>query len=290
MFCPVGYRPAAELWAEYRDQRLEIIYESVVSDYGDPEMVADFVRGSPLDVCEHSFLKTLCVVGIHLASPTGQVVRVHIELEDGFASLLSVLGPYESVWQGVMDDSELENSYFEQAFKGFRYVDWRYSPSDEKRWSKEYSEISERKIAFQKQPDLGLKHHDLPNHFVRPVYTIATEVPPWAIVSSRKSTVAPILAHFSGWSMCIDAASYESVWQDYLKGRKQVFDHDTTISRLNSTGRPGLKAARTAFRAMNCDKGALSWEQVARKIQHETGKKPSHKTLRNWRDQYKASE
>ncbi|MEP2890522.1 hypothetical protein [Tateyamaria sp.] len=59
MFCPEGYVSLAELWDQYREKRLRDFYDSASEHYANEDFTVAFVRGSPLDICEHVFLKTI---------------------------------------------------------------------------------------------------------------------------------------------------------------------------------------------------------------------------------------
>lgn len=290
MFCPVGYRSAAELWIEFLQHRLESANDAAVESYNRPRFVPSLTRGSPLDICEHIFLRALSDVGIHLASPAGDIARVHVLLNDDQPSLFSTFGTYGAAWETAANSLSPDDPILLKFLTNGRFKSWEHGRADGNSWVKEYKEFAVVIEEDDHGPYFGLFHHTLPCHFLRHSYVIATEVPAWADETSQCPDVAPLLKNYAGWSICLDEATYAGEWQEYLSGRKQFYQKDKEGSTVAVRGRPKMIAAQAAFKAMDFEKGDLSWEQVARKIERETGVKPSPKALRNWRDAHQAKE
>lgn len=288
MFCPVGYRSAAELWTEFLRFRLEALNDSAVASYNDPKFVAGLTRGSPLDICEHVFLVALSTVGIHLASPSGDIVRVHVRYSDSLPCLFLTLGTYAAAWQEPAESFSTDNTISINFLENGRFKSWDHEVKDGESWAKTYKEFSHLLADRHHEPFYGLFHHTLPCHFLRHSYVIAADVPAWAVESSLSIEVAPILENYAGWAICLDDATYNGEWQEYLTGRKQFYQKHEDSVTIAARGRPKMINAQAAFEAMDFAKGDLSWEQVSRKIERETGEKPSPKALRNWRDAHEA--
>ncbi len=166
MFCPVGYRSVAELWKEFSKIRLETIYTSTVAGYNKPNFKASFTRGSPLDICEHVFLKSLCEVGLHLASPAGDIVRTHIQLEEGRGSILSTEGPYASMRREAhMRLEKTDNT--DTASRLFHlFKSWCYEPTQGDKWSETYQAVTSLEGEWQ-DARVKLTHYTLPIPFTR---------------------------------------------------------------------------------------------------------------------------
>lgn len=290
MFCPVGYRSVAELWKEFSKVRLETIYTSTVAGYNKPNFKASFTRGSPLDICEHVFLKSLCEVGLHLASPAGDVVRTNIQLEEGRASILSTEGPYSSMWREAhMRLEKTDNT--DTASRLFHlFKSWCYEPTQGDKWSETYQAVTSFEGEWQ-DARVKLIHHTLPIHFTRESYLVSDEMAPWSTKLRMAPAVAPILENFSGWALCLDEGTYQDPWQEYLYGRVALYPTQEQMEHIGGqlAGRPRMEEARAVFEAMGGDKGALTWSEVASRIESQTGVKPSHKSLRNWRDEFNES-
>lgn len=283
MFCPVGYRPAIELWHEFVSIRLEGINDLAVKGYNEPSFVAAFSRGSPIDICEHIFLASLAAVCIHVTSPSGDVMRVHIRMADSEPNLFSNTGLFTaSLYDAASALGTLSHSglgFLENA----RFKAWNYEAHENGELARHYVKSAELDDDAKRDQMLKLHHHSLLHHILRNSYVIADTIPDWALKTSVAVNVAPLLNHFAGWAICVDEATYLGEWQEYLSGRKQVYSAMQIQKSNKGAGRPRLDAARAAFAAMDFEKGALSWEALARKIERETGDKPSPKSLRTWR-------
>ena len=285
MFCPVGYRSAAALWQEYRARRLRAVYVLAAKAYGDHSTKFSLLRGSPLDICEFLFLNSLCRVGLYLASSKGDVVRIFMVVEDGRYSLLSVLTPWKSAYHHAAARLDDAHKIALASLTGNEFAPWPYEVSERESWAETYPNLTEQEYEIKLKLGFLTHHHALPKHFIRPTYLIAKTIPPWASEDIDNSEIGPILENYGGWSICVDEATYNGEWQEYLSGQKQIFSNDAVLQKAAKLGRPRLELAYAAFSSMNFDKGKLSWAQLRSKIKRETGEEPCDKTLRNWRDE-----
>ncbi len=101
--------------------------------------------------------------------------------------------------------------------------------------------------------------------------------------------------NFEGWALCISEEDYASI-PDFIVERLQlpasVLTEDMAElgvkgRQKNKGGRPPLNKAKAAFSDMAFEKGTLSWEQLARRLERMTGEKPSPRTLRTWAEEKK---
>jgi len=290
MFCPVGFRSASELWDEFLAARFESTYADVTQGYRRVNFIASLTRGSPIDVCEHIFLKSLAAVGIHVASPEGQVMKLHVRMEDDQPNLFSSSGIYRSALYCAAVEIDSNNLESQEIIDESVFESWDGEASDNVRLAETYplvADVDERK---KKKLGWNVRHHSLLHHIRRQSFTITGSVPMWATDTAGASQVAPILAHYSGWAVCLDQDTCDNRWQDYHAGKIELYPTDVSDATVSQTGRPRLSAAFDAFAAMNFEKGELSWEQVGRKIERESGHKPSAKSLRNWRNEAKITD
>ncbi len=285
MFCPVGYRSAAELWHEYQDRRLPEVYVSAAKAYTDHITTFSLLRGSPLDICEFLFLYSLSSVGFYLASPVGNIVRVFIVFEDERPSIFTVLTPHASAYNHAAAGLDKGFQASVKNLAGSRFAAWDHEVAKQGSWSNSYPLFTEAEFEIRLTDGFLIQHHTLPRYFIRPSYLIASHIAPWASDHANNAEIQPILEHYAGWSICIDEATYRGEWQEYLCGRAAIFADNATIERSASPGRPRLESAYAAFASMRFDKGKLSWAQVRAKIRRETGEEPSDKALRNWRNE-----
>ncbi len=106
---------------------------------------------------------------------------------------------------------------------------------------------------------------------------------------------AKAASKFEGWALCISEDDYASI-PDFIVDRLQLPASVLTEDmeelgvqgrQKNKGGRPPLNKAKAAFADMGYEKGDLSWEQLARRLERLTGEKPSPRTLRTWAEEKK---
>ena len=143
MFCPVGFRSAAELWDEFLAKRFEGIYADAVKGYNDPDFLAYFTRGSPIDICEHAFLKSLSEVGIHICSPSGKIMRLHVQTADARSSLFSNTRIYEAAMYHAAAKIEAEQGSGDDLFADRNFKPWHGEPSEHSKLAETYLDANE---------------------------------------------------------------------------------------------------------------------------------------------------
>ncbi|MEL6689217.1 MAG: hypothetical protein AAFP28_02755 [Pseudomonadota bacterium] len=102
----------------------------------------------------------------------------------------------------------------------------------------------------------------------------------------RSEVVKPTHDGFAGWSVCLDAATFDGPWQAVFDGKRNWKIEFATTTLSGQWGRPRLERAHAAFMEIGAENGDLSWPQIARKHKAETGEEPDVRTLRRWRDEY----
>lgn len=285
MFCPVGFRSAAELWEEFLARRFESIYIETTQGYHRPDYQAFFTRGSPVDVCEHVFLKSLSTVGFHISSPTGDVLRLHVRMQDGKPNLFSTARIYQSaLWAAAIEiEGEGKPSY--DALEKANFKAWYAEASEHSKLSEAYPLANDVDERSKRNLGWGTPHHSLLHHIQRETFTILEESPLWAGKTASSAQVKPLLRNYGGWAICLDDVTYANAWPDYLAGKVSFYPSDNIDGSASQIGRPRMAAAHAAFEAMDFDKGDLTWLQLVERIERETGERPSPKAFRNWREQ-----
>lgn len=280
MFCPEGYVTLAELWDQYRAKWLRDFYDSASENYANNNFAAAFVRGSPLDICEHVFLKSVSQVGVSLASPSGQVMSVHAPLDDGSISLLSVLAVNASATASIVNELDSENTIDLEVYAGSFYRPWPGEAHEEALWSETYPVLSSSNSKQWAKTASSLRFHCLPMCFERDRFVVTKSLPPWT--RHRKSTAdAELLAqNFGGWAILMARGDLNS-WQPYLKGKGVYPDQVHIGSGPRGTGRPekqsdALRDYQKAFpKGHDCVLKA-----VLQQIEMTTGNLYSESTMR----------
>lgn len=101
--------------------------------------------------------------------------------------------------------------------------------------------------------------------------------------------LSQILSKFEGWAVCVtkeEADTMQAFIVRYLRLPATVWievdGESGSTQGVKRIGRPPLAKARAEFEKMGFEKGNMSWEQISRYLERETGEKPSPKTLRTW--------
>lgn len=166
------------------------------------------------------------------------------------------------------------------------FEEWQGEHSDRNAWAIAYRDLEHLDSAGVHGHLSLLKHHTLPNHFTRHAYLISKTIQQWAEVSANSNNIRPVLENFGGWALCVDEHTYDMDWPACQLPKDQAQSLSLDAESVVTRGRPRMEKAWVAFKAMGFEKGVESWEQIAQRIERDTGEKPSHKSLRNWRNEY----
>jgi hypothetical protein len=107
----------------------------------------------------------------------------------------------------------------------------------------------------------------------------------WAHLQNISNTIKK----FEGWAVCISeededrSASFLAAFLG-LPSRilEDALSNGVAYDKRQGPGRAGLRKAKAAYAEMGNNRGDLSREQMARKLESLTGEKPSAKTMRDW--------
>ena len=197
MFCPVGFTSVAELWWKYREKRVEGFYISATRYFHSTDFHAIATRGSPLDICEHTFLRSISMFGLCLAAPDGRLIKIHAPLEDGYKSLFSVLDFSTSAYNAAAVKLEEETDDLVLQIAGLAYTSWD-GIKIEKSWWREHYPLGAYKYELS-----SLRFHCLPICFERERYCVVEQLPPWAFRMGNANDLKVIVKHFGGWAICL---------------------------------------------------------------------------------------
>lgn len=236
MFSPEGYISLARLWDSYRKERLANFYVRTAQTYANRELDPQSPRGSPLDICEHIFLKSITMCGLHIAAPDQRIMSLHTTLTDDHPSACSVLPVSTSAWRWAAHKLDVEASDAEPYFSP-QFVPWHGTDNDMEFWTEAYPEMSLKELASESNRLEKLRYHCLPLCFERPSFTIAKKRPPWSFDLKHSGDIDVILDSFAGWSLCMSLKNAAS-WQPYLKGRGVYPDEVSFSTSQNAVGRP----------------------------------------------------
>lgn len=279
MFCPEGYVSVAELWAQYRQKRLKDFYRTCSAHYAEPDFSGLFVRGSPLDICEHIFLKSASLCGLCLSAPDGRIMKIQISGIDSRASLCSVLSVQGSRWSWAAHEVEADAKANDSTLEMPGFHPWHGEPEDDELWSNTYPIFDLNAAGVWRRVEKHLKFHCLPLCFERPTYTVVRSLPPWSRDIRIKGDLLQFVENFGGWAICMSVAAVEA-WQTYLRGKGIYADQLQFELHDNSKGRPKLQTnARRDFELTFPGGRDVVWKSVPDRIKSLTGNSYSVSTI-----------
>jgi len=282
VFCPDGYIPAAKLWEDYVSENLELIYERATSYYSSENFQAWCSRGSPIDICEHLFLVALSSAGCSLASPSGQILNYHVRYDDHYTNVFQKVFPTSAGWQFAALDLANMEDYVPRRIEGSFFEPWQSDKHNNKAHAQRYPRPKKGMDVFSPWPYGGCQFHSLPIFYERESFRVVQRPPPWTAETSDPFFEKDLIENFGGWAFCLSKEAYDQSWSEHCS--HSIKEYTDEVEPLVRVGRPGLEKAREEWEAMNCAKGDRSWERISRIIEAKTGQKPSHKSLRDWRE------
>ena len=280
MFCPPGYTPASDLWDRFLKKRKHDITSAAIRHYHSSDFQPKIVRGSPLDICEHVFLKLLSACGPYLAAPDGRTMKLAApQLND--VSILFVVAEYRYsatfLFQGsqTKDSSESVRKIAGPNFKVFD------GPLNGLAWWRDRYPIK----AIGKLKSIGGVQpidtfHCLPLFFERERFQIVEQLPAWASGNDLLNDNDVIVRKFSGWSICLSKNGVRA-FMDGLETKFLISENVVSKPVDRSKGRPPKVAAALAdFQSVFPlgRKGTL--KSMLHEIETATGRIYSESTLK----------
>lgn len=271
MFAPEGYTPLAELWETYREARLQAVRKTSVAHYSKPDFKQEVTRGSPLDICEYMFLKSISLCSLSVASHDGQVMKFSTVLKDGTNSILTVLPPVFALWATTAEKVEQRTEKETTKWGGnlFQSADLEQENFYADRYPSEpKNELEQFHL-----------HHSLPICFYRRHFIIADKLPTWAQASSKDTAEWDwAIKYFAGWSLVLSDTALET-WRPFLEGKSPI-ETDLIVSS-SGPGRPRKReTAVEAFLQIYPSGTQDPWKEILRQIKLRGGVDASVETLK----------
>lgn len=274
MFCPVGYVTLAELWNDFFAKFRVPLTRFAFERYGHSSSELGQIFGSPDDYCEDVFLSTLADVPIFAAAVDGRVSHLEAILDHGRSKLFAKMSPFES-FLAAGDPAEAgEDGFWLRRLGSDHFETWDVTRKTLNDWKTHFGgeddQISDRPC-----------FHTLPFAFERERYVVPDDPPPWICDVIDEHYLPRMITAFHGHALCTEDKAAR-------KWREQVFNApemprigETTWQKPQSIGRPNkIAAVSKAYHCLYPNGHNVTWKELIRVLEKETGLKFSEKTLR----------
>jgi hypothetical protein len=245
MFCPIGYVPASVAVVVFNEWMEHLFRKSIA--HGDPLGLKELESIEISRICTNrlhwEFVTFLSnCESLNICGLNG--VALHIDSN-------KFLNGAEDCWSADWFPDELKHNDLR-----FFFVDTeRYVISIE-HWNTIFSTLWQEKV-----------HED------------------WLYLQYEAETIS----QFEGWALCISEEDERHI-SAYITERyrlpvellEEQSDENKAGGKRGQMGRPPMLKAKAAYAKMNFDRGELSREQLARRLESLTGEKPSPRTTRDW--------
>jgi len=282
MFAPVGFTPLAMLWDQFLEAKIDAVYRSSARYYASEELAPQFLRGSALDIAEHTFLALMWKCQLHAATNDGNVMRVHTRFQDGVPGLFSQISPYRSSFDAAATQLECGHCDEIDRVAGPLFATWDFEPDDKEVWRERYP--------LEVNPDgevsgdylRRLNFHTLPICFERGRFMIVETLPHWARHVLKNCDQQVLVENLGGRAIVVPDEKLEG-WDKILNGETPVLDDEfnRTDGDQARIGRPPkIQKVADAYLQLHPDGHSCSWKELANSIESKLGEPVSIATIR----------
>ena len=282
MFAPVNYTPLAMLWDQFIEARRMEFSKHLVKSFRKDGFNPVFLRGGPLDIAEHVFLREMNNRGIFVAHSDGRVFRLYSNFRDEVQGLFTQIGPYSSRWAAAAAFVERGNDEEVRRIAGSSFAAWEHEANEGDAWLEHYEmfvDFADSGLANLKRE---LRYHSLPVCYERRRFLIVEELPFWTRRSENADDQEQIVKHFGGWSLCV-ANDTINDWDTFVvHGDLSLTGSETSPEETTTPiGRPA-KVPRVAeiYKTLYPNGHNCAWKRVALEIGDVLGESVSLQTVK----------
>jgi hypothetical protein len=292
MFAPEGYVPLAEVWTWFEDKFGTWCQSQAIHFYETAELPMNLdTFGSPRDLCEDLFLKSLEDVPITLASADGATITVTALLSHSNARLFEKNTPLGSLW--IAQDPEEAGAEKEWLIQmGSRqFVRPGDSDTHVNEWlQRRYGNTD----GMDAPPPTARTHafHTLPFLFERGSFVFPNTLPPWTRDMLEDAYLRNLKDACRGRSMCLSdecAAQWKKsvkevrvgeIFEGLVKKPARRFEDMAKMDQPLSAGRP-RKQDRVfdVLQSLPQNKLDLSRKELRRLVEEELNESVSMSVL-----------
>ncbi len=287
MFSVDGNIALAELWGEFETKFLEWSRQVACKCYLSEEFEERDHFGSPRDLCEDLFLRSLNEFKVTLVSLDSEILEVPARLSGTNSKLFQKMTVFESFQVSINPDEAGPSGEWLHRMGSPVFESVAHTDDCVAEWIEFHSctgkaqpETTERKAR---------QFHTLPFFFERPAFTIPLELPPWAGDMIDDTYIRLLHEDCKGRSICL-AEDQANEWRQSISEAniRQILLHLVRSVGLIDATEPKSKGGRPkklpkiaqAFEDLGLARSNLSWKEIRNKIESHIGESVGESTLR----------
>lgn len=287
MYAPEGYEPLASLWTWFEARFGTWCQSKAVEFYSNPDGYTPAeIFGSPRDLCEDLFLRSLEDFDITLAATIDPPVSVRPVLSNSPARLFEKATPFESFMISTFpDEAGIENEWLirmgSRQFEPTGHTDTQVKEWLQVRYCNANSSVSTSIAALP-------TFHTLPYLFQRGSFVFPSELPPWSSDLLEDAYFRDLKDRVGGRAFCL-SIKQSAKWRRSNSNSKveQLLERQVPAFKQISPTRKAAKAGRPAkqdriiavLRETQWVQSGLSRKEILRRLEDRLGESTSISTL-----------
>lgn len=287
MYAPEGYEPLASLWAWFEARFGTWCRAKAILFYcnSDCYMPAE-IFGSPRDLCEDLFLRSLEDFQITLATANGPPVRVTPVLSNSPARLFEKATPFESFMISVYpDEAGFENEWLIR-MGSRQFTPTGHTDAEVNEWLQAHYRGDESDV--QSPGHTRSAFHTLPYLFERGSFVFPSDLPPWSNDLLEDAYFRNLKDQAGGRAFCL-SVEQAATWRRSLTQPQAArlleqlvpaFKQIAPAGEQITAGRPQkLDRVIAAVRELQLIESGLTRKEMLRRLEERLGERISPSTL-----------
>ena len=298
MYALPGYEPLSELWVCFEQRFGALCQEKAIEFYQNPDGYSQTeIFGSPRDLCEDLFLKSLDGFKIALVGVGGEIIEFLPVFSNSLARLFEKATPFESlIISSFPNEAGPEGEWLiRMGSRQFRPS--MHSDSDVADWLNAIP--IECKNGSHRLTSNACVFHTWPYLFVREAFTVPRAFPPWASDMLEDAYFETLKGQNGDRSMCLRSELADK-WRRSLTQREvrsllaqcaSMFAQPEMDKVGSSGGRPNkLKLVEQAMVELGLASKRHSVREIVRQVSDHLNDNVSESTVKRARKELKQSD
>lgn len=287
MYAPEGYEPLASLWTWFEARFGTWCHAKAILFYSNPDRYTSAeIFGSPRDLCEDLFLRSLEDFDITLAAANGPSIQVKPVLSNSPTRLFEKATPFESFVISVYpDEAGFENEWLIR-MGSRQFTPTGHTDAEVNKWLQARHRGDESDV--QSPGPTSSAFHTLPYLFERGSFVFPSDLPPWSSDLLEDDYFRNLKDQAGGRAFCL-SVEQAATWQRSLTKPQAerlleqlvpAFKQIAPVGDQITAGRPQkLDRVVAAVRELQLIESGLMRKEMLRRLEERLGERISPSTL-----------